>query len=63
MPGVISPWLFKLAHFEIPLVLDIFSTMSVKYKTSKISPKCYVTKSLTQHFNVHITTCVDDFTN
>ena len=40
MPGVISPWLFKHAYFEIPLVLDIFSTLSVKYKTSEISPKC-----------------------
>ena len=39
MPGVISPWLFKHAHFEISLVLDIFSTFSVKYKTSEISPK------------------------
>ena len=56
MPGVISPWLFKHAHFEIPLVLDVFSTLSVKYKTSEISPKCYVTKSLTQRFNVNITT-------
>ena len=37
---IISPWLFKHAHFEIPLVLDIFSTLPVKYKTSEISPKC-----------------------
>ena len=56
MPGVISPRLFKHAHFEISLVLDIFSTLSVKYKTSEISPKCYVTRSLSQHFNVNITT-------
>ena len=56
MPGVISPWPFKHGHFESPLVLDIFSTLSVKYKTSEISPKCYVTKSLTQRFNVNITT-------
>ena len=55
MPGVISPWLFKHAHFEIPLVLDIFSTLSVKYKP-EISPKCYVTKLLTLCFNVNITT-------
>ena len=54
MPGVISPWLFKHAHFEIPLVLDIFSTLSVKYKP-EISPKCYVTKLLTLCFNVNIT--------
>ena len=53
MPGVISPWLFKHSHFEIPLVLDIFSTLSVKYKTCEISPKCYVTKSLTQRFNIN----------
>ena len=44
MPGVISPWLFKHAHFESSLVLDTFFTPSVKYKTSEISPKCYVTK-------------------
>ena len=50
MPGVISLWLFKYVHFESPLVLDIFSTFSVKYKTSEISPKCYVTKWLTQRF-------------
>ena len=56
MPGVISPWLFKLAHFESPLILDIFCTLSVKYKTSEISPKCYVTKLLTQCFYVNITT-------
>ena len=40
MLGVISPWLFKHGHFAIPLVLDIFSTLSVKYKTSEISLKC-----------------------
>ena len=56
MAGVIFPWLFKHAHFESSLVLDTFSTPSVKYKTSEISPKCYVTKSLTQCFNVNITT-------
>ena len=56
MPGVFSPWLFKLAHFESPLILDIFCTLSVKYKTSEISPKSYVTKSLTQRFYVNITT-------
>ena len=44
MPGVISPWLFKHVHFEHPLILDIFCALSVKYKTSEISPKCYVTK-------------------
>ena len=39
MPGVISPWLFKRGHFESPLVLDIFFTLSFKYKTSEISPE------------------------
>ena len=64
MPGVISQWLFKHAHFEIPLVQGIFSTLSVKYKMSEISPRCYVTKSSTQRFNVNITMlCVDDFTS
>ena len=53
MLGVISPWLFKHGHFAIPLVLDIFSTLSVKYKTSEISPKCYVTKLLTQFQHKH----------
>ena len=55
MPGVISPCLFKHVHFESPLILDIFSTLSVKYKTSEISPKCYATKSLTQRFYINIT--------
>ena len=53
MLGVISPWLFKHGHFAIPLVLDIFSTLSVKYKTSEISPKCYVTKLLTEFQRKH----------
>ena len=55
MQGVISACLFKHDHFEIPLILDILSTLSVKYKTSEISPKCCVTKSLTLRFNVNIT--------
>ena len=53
MLGVISPWLFKHTHFEIPVVLDILSTLSVKYKTSEISPKCYVTKLLTEFQRKH----------
>ena len=53
MPGVISPWLFKHVHFERPLILDIFCALSVKYRTSEISPKCYVAKSLTQRFYVN----------
>ena len=51
----ISPW-FQRGHFERPLVRHIFSTLPVKYKASKTSPKCYVTKSLTQRFNVNVTT-------
>ena len=53
MPGVISPWLFKHAPFEIPLILDIFSTLSVKYKTSEISPKYYIPKSLAMFQRKH----------
>ena len=47
--------LFQCGHFQRPLVLNIFSTLSLKYEASKFSPKCYVTKLSTYCFNVHIT--------
>ena len=48
--SVIYPRLFQHGHFETPVVLHIFSTLSVKYKASKFSPECYVTKSSTITF-------------
>ena len=42
MPEHIYPWLFQAGHFE--RAFAVFSALSVKYKPSKISSKCYVTK-------------------
>ena len=56
LPKDISPWLFQRGHFQMPFILHIFSTLSVKYKASKILPKYYVTKSLIQFFSQKVTT-------
>ena len=37
----IYPWLFQCRHFERSPVLHIFSTLSVKYKASKVLSECY----------------------
>ena len=55
MPGDIYPWFFQFSYVERSLFCIFFSTLSLKYKPSKMSPECYVTKLSTWCFNIDLT--------